>query len=67
MKDGNQNPFVRRDQISPQYAKFLKNLCFNEKKLRGDERVVMGENVSAVLQRKLSPKYGDPDVFSISY
>nr|XP_027093705.1 uncharacterized protein LOC113714106 [Coffea arabica] len=44
----------------PKYAKFLKDLCVNKRKLRGDERVMVRENVSAVLQRKLPPKCGDP-------
>ncbi|XP_071939222.1 uncharacterized protein [Coffea arabica] len=42
------------------YVKFLKNLCVNKKKLRQDEHIVVGENVSAILQRKLPPKCGDP-------
>ncbi|XP_027152139.1 uncharacterized protein LOC113752209 [Coffea eugenioides] len=50
----------------PKYAKFLKNLYTHKRKLRGDERVVVGENVSAILQRKLPPKYGDLDIFTIS-
>ncbi|XP_027060849.1 uncharacterized protein [Coffea arabica] len=49
----------------PRYAKFLKNLCINRKKLRGDERIIVGENVSAVLKRKLPPKCGDPGMFTI--
>ncbi|XP_027172203.1 uncharacterized protein LOC113771849 [Coffea eugenioides] len=49
----------------PKYAKFLKDLCVNKRKLRGDERVMVGENVSAVLQRKLPPKCGDPGMFTI--
>nr|XP_027093873.1 uncharacterized protein LOC113714290 [Coffea arabica] len=49
----------------PKYAKFLKDLCVNKRKLRGDERVMVGENVSAVLQRKLPPKCGDPGIFAI--
>ena len=32
----------------PRYASFLKDLCINKRKLKGDERVVVGENVSAV-------------------
>ncbi|XP_071939267.1 uncharacterized protein [Coffea arabica] len=40
----------------PKYAKFLRDLCVNRKRLRGDERIIVGENVSAVLQRKLPPK-----------
>nr|XP_027082346.1 uncharacterized protein LOC113704664 [Coffea arabica] len=49
----------------PKYAKFLKNLCTHKRKLRGDERVAVGENVSAILQRKLPPKCGDPGMFTI--
>ncbi|XP_031116657.1 uncharacterized protein LOC116020315 [Ipomoea triloba] len=33
----------------PRYAKFLKELCTNKRKLKGNEMVSMGENVSAVL------------------
>ncbi|KAL0404700.1 UNVERIFIED_CONTAM: hypothetical protein Sradi_2110800 [Sesamum radiatum] len=49
----------------PRYAKFLKEMCTNKSKLRGNERVIMGENVSAILQRKLPPKCKDPGTFSI--
>nr|XP_027086523.1 uncharacterized protein LOC113708261 [Coffea arabica] len=51
---------IREEPKVPKYAKFLKDLCVNKIKLRGDERVMVGENVSAVLQRKLPPKCGDP-------
>ncbi|KAL0440267.1 UNVERIFIED_CONTAM: hypothetical protein Slati_2509700 [Sesamum latifolium] len=34
----------------PRYAKFLKELCTSKGKLKGNERVSMGENVSAILQ-----------------
>ncbi|XP_020551114.1 uncharacterized protein LOC105165924 [Sesamum indicum] len=46
----------------PRYAKFLKELCANKSKLRDNERVSMGENVSAIFQRKLPPKCNDPGV-----
>ncbi|XP_027185158.1 uncharacterized protein LOC113783270 [Coffea eugenioides] len=49
----------------PKYAKFLKDLCTHKRKLRGDERVAVGENVSAIFQRKLPPKCGDPGMFTI--
>ncbi|XP_027156212.1 uncharacterized protein LOC113756982, partial [Coffea eugenioides] len=49
----------------PKYAKFLKDLCTHKRKLRGDERIAVGENVSAMLQRKLPPKCGDPGMFTI--
>ncbi|XP_027090163.2 uncharacterized protein [Coffea arabica] len=31
----------------PKYAKFLRDLCINRRRLRGDERVIIAENVSA--------------------
>ncbi|XP_071920743.1 uncharacterized protein [Coffea arabica] len=49
----------------PKYVKFLKDLCTHKRKLRGDERVAVGENVSAILQRKLPPKCRDPGMFTI--
>ncbi|KAL2243926.1 UNVERIFIED_CONTAM: Retrovirus-related Pol polyprotein from transposon 17.6 [Sesamum indicum] len=49
----------------PRYTKFLKELCTSKGKLKGNERVSMGENVSAILQRKLPPKCKDPGTFSI--
>ncbi|PIN01467.1 DNA-directed DNA polymerase [Handroanthus impetiginosus] len=51
-------------QIS-RYAKFLKELCTNKKKLKGSDRISVGENISAVLQRKLPPKCKDLGIFSI--
>ena len=49
----------------PRYAKFLKELCTNKRKLRGDEKVRVGENVSVVLQRKLPQKCKDLGTFTI--
>ncbi|XP_024037619.1 uncharacterized protein LOC112097222, partial [Citrus clementina] len=49
----------------PRYAEVLKELCTSKRKLRGDEKVHMGENVSAVLQKKLPPKCKDPGMFTI--
>ena len=37
----------------PRYAKFLKELCTTKRKLEGNEKVSVRENVSAVFQRKL--------------
>nr|XP_027077163.1 uncharacterized protein LOC113700934 [Coffea arabica] len=58
---------IREEPKVPKYAKFLKDLCVNKRKLRGDERVMVGENVSAVLQRKLPPKCGDPEFPKFAY
>ncbi|KAG8493404.1 hypothetical protein CXB51_010808 [Gossypium anomalum] len=45
-------------QIS-RYAKFLKELCTNKRKLTGNEKVSVGENVFAVLQWKMPVKCKD--------
>ncbi|XP_040953669.1 uncharacterized protein [Gossypium hirsutum] len=50
----------------PHYVKFLKELCTRKRRLIGNERVNVGENVSAVLQKKVSPKYKDQCMFAIS-
>ncbi|KAM1024675.1 hypothetical protein ACFX2C_037930 [Malus domestica] len=41
----------------PRYAKILKELCTTRKRISTKEVVKVSENVSAVLQRKLPPKY----------
>jgi len=49
----------------PHYAKFLKELCTAKRKLKGNEKVSVGENMSVVFQKKLPPKCKDPGVFFI--
>ncbi|KAM2048447.1 hypothetical protein ACFX1Q_007732 [Malus domestica] len=49
----------------PRYAKFLKELCTTRKRMSNKEVVKVGENVSAILQRKLPPKCKDPGSFTI--
>ena len=46
-------PLLDAIKQAPKYAKFLKELCTNKRKLRGDEKVRVGENVTTVLRRKL--------------
>ncbi|KAL2253123.1 UNVERIFIED_CONTAM: hypothetical protein Sindi_0107000 [Sesamum indicum] len=58
-------PLLNAIKQIPRYAKFFKELCTSKGKLKGNERVSMGENVSAILQRKLPPKCNDPGTFSI--
>ena len=48
-----------------QVPKFLKELFTNKCKLKDDEKVRVGENVSAVLQRKLPQKCKDLGTFTI--
>ncbi|XP_038975772.1 uncharacterized protein LOC120106796 [Phoenix dactylifera] len=51
----------------PRYAKFLKELCTikRKQKLKGCEMVRVGENISAVIQRKLPAKCKDSGMFTI--
>ncbi|XP_051138981.1 uncharacterized protein LOC127256816 [Andrographis paniculata] len=58
-------PLLEAINQIPKYAKFLKELCTTKRKLRGDEHIIAGENVSAVIKRKVPPKTGDPGMFSI--
>ncbi|CAN6579293.1 unnamed protein product [Malus baccata var. baccata] len=47
------------------YAKFLKELCTTRKRISTKEVVKVGENIFAILQRKLPPKCKDPGSFTI--
>ncbi|CAN6586220.1 unnamed protein product [Malus baccata var. baccata] len=49
----------------PRYAKFLKELCTTRKRMSTKDVIKVGENVSAILQRKLPPKCKDPGSFTI--
>ncbi|KAK1441409.1 hypothetical protein QVD17_07278 [Tagetes erecta] len=58
-------PFVEALQHMPKYAKFLKDLLTNKKKLEQISTVILSEECSAVLQNKLPPKRADPGSFTI--
>ncbi|CAN6579312.1 unnamed protein product [Malus baccata var. baccata] len=49
----------------PKYAKFLNELCTTRKRASNKDVVKVSENVSAVLQRKLTLKCKDPSNFTI--
>ncbi|XP_061349033.1 uncharacterized protein LOC133294399 [Gastrolobium bilobum] len=51
-------------QQIPRYAKFLKELCTNKKRLKGDERVSVSQNVSALIQ-PMPKKCQYPGTFTI--
>ena len=60
----------------PKYAKFLTDLCTHKRKLKGNEQVKLGRNVSALIQSKdvaaippstSTPKCKDPDTLTIPY
>ncbi|XP_027351229.1 uncharacterized protein LOC113862338 [Abrus precatorius] len=47
------------------YAKFLRKLCTNKRRLKDDERINMGRNVSALIQPNMLQKCKDLDTFTI--
>lgn len=50
----------------PRYTKFLKEICNTKRKLKGNVVVSLGDNVLAILQRKLPFKFKDLGSFTIS-
>ncbi|XP_078178563.1 uncharacterized protein LOC144572763 [Carex rostrata] len=58
-------PFTEALTQMPTYAKFLKDILSNKRSLGGHERVKLTEQCSAILNRELPPKLGDPGKFSI--
>ena len=53
----------------PRYAKFLKELCTHKRKLKGNERISMGRNVSALIGKfvpHILEKCKDPCTFCIA-
>ena len=44
----------------PSYAKFLKDLCTMKRRVNVREKAFLTKQVSAILQFKTPPKYGDP-------
>jgi len=52
----------------PRYAKFLKELCTNKQKLKGNERINMSNNVSTLIGKsgpQIPEKCKDPGTFII--
>ncbi|XP_024959014.1 uncharacterized protein LOC112499987 [Cynara cardunculus var. scolymus] len=58
-------PLLNAIKQVPRYAKFLKELCTNKRKLKGNKTINMSENVSSMFQMKLPLKCKDPGVFTI--
>jgi hypothetical protein len=57
-------PFTDVVTQMPTYAKFLKDILSNRRKL-DDEMVTLTEKVSAIVMNKLPPKLQDPGSFTI--
>ncbi|XP_026392816.1 uncharacterized protein LOC113288087 [Papaver somniferum] len=58
-------PLIDVIKKMPKYAKVLKDLCTNKKRLKGNEVLSAGENASSILQHKLPLKCKDPGSFDI--
>ncbi|XP_073019377.1 uncharacterized protein [Primulina eburnea] len=58
-------PFAEALAQMPSYAKFLKEILSNKRKLVDFETVKLSEECSAILKNKLPPKLKDPGSFSI--
>ncbi|KAL5560451.1 hypothetical protein UlMin_036662 [Ulmus minor] len=57
--------FVDMLEQMPKYAKFLKEVLSNKRRLDVNEKVMLTEECSAILQRKLPQKLKDPGSFTI--
>ena len=53
-------PFIEAVMQMPKYAKFLKELITNRKKMEEVKKVVLNENCSAAMLNRLPKKKGDP-------
>ncbi|GKV46238.1 hypothetical protein SLEP1_g53237 [Rubroshorea leprosula] len=58
-------PFANALAQMPSYAKFLKEILSNKRKLEEYETVKLTEECSGILQNKLPPKLKDPGSFTI--
>ena len=58
-------PFTEAITQMPSYAKFLKEILSNKKKLEENETVTLTAECSAIIQNKMPPKLKDPGSFSI--
>ncbi|XP_058726201.1 uncharacterized protein LOC131597525 [Vicia villosa] len=58
-------PFIEAITQIPSYAKFLKEILSNRKKIEDSETVTLTAECSAIIQNKMPPKLKDPRSFSI--
>ncbi|XP_026442389.1 uncharacterized protein LOC113341895 [Papaver somniferum] len=59
-------PFLEAIQQIPAYAKFLKDLCTQRRKLHMHKHAFLTEQVSSIIQNKTPPKFIDPGSPTIS-
>ncbi|CAM8997133.1 unnamed protein product [Rhodiola kirilowii] len=60
-------PLLEAIKQIPRYAKFLKELCTNRRRSTRNDQELISRDVSAVMQRKVPPKCGDPGTYTIPY
>ncbi|XP_023751779.1 uncharacterized protein LOC111900140 [Lactuca sativa] len=60
-------PLLEPIKQQPRYERFLKYLCVSKKKLKGNQVLIVGEHVSAVLKKRMPPKCKDPGVFTMPF
>ncbi|XP_073119981.1 uncharacterized protein [Henckelia pumila] len=58
-------PFADSLMQMPSYAKLLKEILYNKRKLEEHEMISITKNCSALVQNKIPPKQKDPGSFSI--
>ncbi|XP_031275319.1 uncharacterized protein LOC116133769 [Pistacia vera] len=58
-------PFAEALAQRPSYAKFLKDILSNKRKIEEHGTIMLTEECSAILQNKLPPKLRDPRSFTI--
>ena len=58
-------PLIKALEQMPKYAKFLKDIISKKQKLEEHETVMLTDESSAILQKKLPPKLKDPGSFTI--
>ena len=58
-------PLIEAFEQMPKYAKFLKDIISKKRKLEEHETVMLTEESSAILQKKVSPKLKDLGSFTI--
>ncbi|CAM8883012.1 unnamed protein product [Rhodiola kirilowii] len=58
-------PLLEAIKQIPRYAKFLIVLCTDRRRSTRYDQELMSRNVSAVIQRKVPPKCGDPGTYTI--
>ncbi|XP_026459491.1 uncharacterized protein LOC113360169, partial [Papaver somniferum] len=59
-------PFLEAIKQIPAYAKFLKDLCTQKRKLNVQKRAFLAEQVSSIILNKTPPKFRDPGCPTIS-